>query len=299
MIILRTHVFGERERTLVTRLEGVRSHSVAIAIDESRGSIDVSPFQKISVTRESCTQLGLYCPRDFTWRNGDYVFYLARKQYPAERYFWMLEPDVEHSFRSDSALFEHFDKQTDADLLIPYFCASTTGWWWHQTARTRFTGVKRALFCIVRLSAPAIDLCLRERKKGRFSVRERLFWPNDEVFIATEIVHAGLSAADLNDFGSPAYTPDTLSFDKPIDGTDEVFRQLPNLIYHPVLYGAAYKKRIERIHRAETTGNDWKYIRRKLQRLLSFSDLPSRGVQSQAKLKALLSEVGGTPKRPE
>ena len=155
MIILRTHLFGERERTLMKRLEGVRSHALVVAIDETKGSVDVSPFQKISVTRKSCTQLGLYCPPDFTWRNGDYVFYLARKQYPAEQYFWMLEPDVEHSFESDSALFEYFDKQTDVDLLLSYFSVSTTGWWWHQTARARSTGVKRALFCIVRLSAQA------------------------------------------------------------------------------------------------------------------------------------------------
>ena len=269
MIILRTHVFGPHERTLMNRLQSVRGHSVVVAIDESRGSIDVSPFNKISVTRDSCTQLGLYCSLDFAWRNGDYVFYLARKKYPAEQYFWMLEPDVEHSFASDSALFEHFDTQTDVDLLTPYFCASTTGWWWHQTARARPTGVKRALFCIVRISAQAIDLCLRERQNRRFSLRERLLWPNDEVFVATETVYAGLTAADLNDFDPPAYTPDTLSFSNPIDGTDNTFRQLPNTIYHPVLYGDAYRKRIERTHQAETTGNRSKYIRRKLQRLLS------------------------------
>ena len=282
MIIVRTHVFGERERTLMKRLQDVRSHPVVIAVDETKGSIDVSPFDKISVTREACAQLGLYCPKDFTWRNGDYVLYLARKRYPAERYFWMLEPDVEHSFVSDSALFQHFDKQTDVDFLTPYFSASTTSWWWHQTARVRPTGVKRALFCIVRLSAQAIDVCLRERQKGRFSLRDRLYWPNDEAFVATEIVHAGLSAADLNDLNPPSYTPDTLGFDKPIDGTAGTFRQFSNMIYHPVLYSSAYQKRIERLQQTETTGNHWKYIRRKLQRLLSiFSLLPSHGARWQ------------------
>ncbi len=299
MIIVRTHLFGDRERKLMKRLESVHSHSIAVAVDESKGNLDVSPFQKISVTKESCTQLGLYCPPDFTWRNGDYVFYLARKQYPAEHYFWMLEPDVEHSFVSDSALFEYFDKQTNVDLLLPYFFASTTGWWWHQTARARSTGVKHALFCIVRLSAQAIDLCLQERQKGRFSLRERLFWPNDEVFVATEIVYSGLSAADLNDFEFPVYTPDTLSFDRPINGTDGTFRQFPDLIYHPVLYGAAYEKRIERIHQVETTGNHWKYIRRKLQRLLSVMSLPRHGVRLQQRNKALLRDIDSEPKLPE
>ncbi len=254
----------------MNRLQEVRSHAVVIAVDETKSSIDVSPFQKISVTREACAQLGLHCPDDFTWRNGDYVFYLARKQYPAEKYFWLLEPDVEHSFVSDSALFEHFDQQTDVDLLTPYFRASTVGWWWTQTARTRPTGVRRALFCIVRLSARAIDLCLRERQYGRLSLHDRLFWPNDEAFVATEIVYAGFSAADLNDFNPPAYTLDTLGFDKPIDGTPGTFRQRPDSIYHPVLYGSAYLKRIERISQAKRKRNRFEYTRRRLQRLLSF-----------------------------
>ena len=268
MIIVRTHVFGERERTLMERLQGISSHSVVLAVDETKGSIDVSPFPKISVTRDACTQLGLYCPKDFTWRNGDYVFYLAHQQYPEEKYFWMLEPDVEHTFTSDSALFDHFDQQTNVDLLTPYLRAPTTGWWWSQTARARSTGVQRALFCFVRLSAQAIDLCLQERQKGRFSLRDRLFWPNDEAFVATEIVYAGLSAADLNDFDPPAYTLDTLGFDKPIDGNDGTFRQTPDMIYHPVLYGMAYQKRIERISHAEKASNYWNK-RRKLQRMLS------------------------------
>jgi len=281
MIIVRTHVFGERERTLMKRLQNVRTHPVVVAVDETKGSIDVSPFQKISITKDAYARLGLYCPKDFTWRNGDYVFYLARNQYPAEKYFWMLEPDVEHTFASDSALFDRFDRQTDVDLLTPYFRAPTTGWWWSQTARPRPTGVKRAMFCIVRLSAHAIDLCLQERRKGRFSLRDRLFWPNDEAFVATEIVYGGLSAADLNDFGPPAYSSDTLGFDKPIDGAAGTLIQLQSMIYHPVLYGSAYRERIERISEAERTSNHWNK-RRKLQRMLSvFSLLPSHSVRTK------------------
>ncbi len=266
----------------MTRLQSVGSHIAVIAVDETKGEIDVRPFEKISLTRRTCNQLELHCPRDFAWRNGDYVLYLARKQYPTERFFWMLEPDVEHSFSSDSALFEHFDTQTDVDLLTPYFRESTVGWWWSQTARVRSTGVKRALFCIVRLSAPAIDLCLRERQKGRRSLRDRLCWANDEAFVATEIVYAGLSAADLNDFEPPAYNVGTLGFDKPINGAVESFRRFPNMIYHPVLYGSEFLKRIARIAEAEKTSY-FVIKRRKLQRLLSAFTLDALRAGRQAR----------------
>lgn len=268
MVILRTQVFGERERTLATRLQKVGGHPMVVAVDETRGAIDVSPFEKISVNERACAKLGLHCPQDFTWRNGDYVFYLARNQYPEQTYFWMIEPDVEHSFASDEALFKHFDKQSDVDLLVPYFRVSTEKWWWRQTARPRSTGVKRAMFCFLRLSAKAVDVCLRERQSGRFSLRDRLCWPNDEAFVATEIVYAGLTAADLNDFGAPTYTLETLGYDEPIDGSAGTFRQHPDCVYHPVLYGSAYRARKERIGKAEGSSSCRKNLGRKLQRAL-------------------------------
>ena len=253
---------------LMKRLEAIQRHSAVIAVDETRGPVDVAPYQKVSVTRQACATLGLHCPKDFTWRNGDYVFYLARKQYPEEKFFWMIESDVEHTFSSDEALYQYFDERTNADLLVPYLRVTLTDWWWHQTARPRSTGVQRAMFCFLRLSVRAIDLSLRERRRGRFSLRDRLFWPNDEAFVATEVVAAGLATADLNDFGAPVYTLDTLGYEKPVDGAAGLFRTLCNTIYHPVLYGAAYRARMERIDKAKTTVRRWERLRRRIQKRL-------------------------------
>ena len=266
MILLRTHVFGDRERRLCERLATVPAQRVAVAADETRGTLDVGPFEKVSITRAACRRLGLHCPPDFTWRNGDYALYLARRQFPAERFFWLVEPDVEHSFASDAALFERFDAHGEIDLLAPYLSAPVVEWWWGQTARPHPTGVRRALFCFVRVSARAIDLCLRQRRRGRWRLRDRLFWPNDEAFVATEVAHAGLRLADLNDLGAPAYEVASFGYDEPLLGDTGAFRATPDRIFHPVLYGADHAGRIARIADSERKVPFDVRARRKLQR---------------------------------
>ncbi len=269
MIILRTHVFGARERALMEQLGTDHCHRVVVAADETRRTLDVGPYAKLSVTRAACHRLGLLCPADFTWRNGDYVLYLARNHYPEERQFWMLEPDVEHSFESFPKLFERFDRYADIDFLACYFNQTTEGWWWRQTGRPRASGVFRAMFSFVRLSARALDVGLRQRRRGRFLIRDRLLWPNDEVFMATELVHAGLQVRDLNDFGAAMYEPGSFGYEEPLDGDAGTFRTDPDRIFHPVLYGDAYRRRIERIHASwEVQGNISMRLRRRLQRML-------------------------------
>ncbi len=233
------------------RLEGVGTERVAVAADETRGVLDVGGHEKIGLTRAACRAIGLHCTSDFAWRNGDYALYLARQRFPDERFYWLLEPDVEHSFPTMSALFGRFAAYPDVDLLATYLNASTDDWWWSQTGRPHPTGIKRAMFCFIRVSAAAVDLCLRERRRGRWRIRDRLFWPNDEVFVATEVAHAGLRYADLNDLGAPVYDRETFGFDNLLDGTAGTFRERHDRIFHPVLYGDAYAARLARNERAQ------------------------------------------------
>ena len=113
------------------------------------------------------------------------------------------------------------------------------------------------------MSTRAIDVCLRERRSGRFSLRDRLQWPNDEVFVATEVAHAGLAIADLNDFGRTVYRRDTFDY-APLDGDTGAFRDGRDRIYHPVLHGDDYARRVNRI--AGAADNRVTRYRRKLQR---------------------------------
>ena len=265
LIILRTHVFGERERAFAEQLRAGHDRPVVIAADETRRPLDVAPFTKISITRAACNALGLYCTPDFTWRTGDYVFYLARHQFPGVERFWVVEPDVEQSFGSWGACFDFFERFTAPDLISSHLAPATPDWYWRQSGRNRPGGAYRAFFPLVRMSARAVDVCHRERRRGPFSLHDRLHWPNDEVFVATELVHAGLPVADMNSFGTTVYTDDSFNYG-PLDGDLGSFRTAPDRVYHAVLYGEAYRERRARIA-AETDGRLVR-ARRKIQRHL-------------------------------
>jgi hypothetical protein len=58
MVILRTHIFEDRELATAASLtrDGI---PFAVAADETSGHLDIGPYHKISVTGEACKQLGL------------------------------------------------------------------------------------------------------------------------------------------------------------------------------------------------------------------------------------------------
>ena len=261
VVLLRTHVFADRERTIMRELADCGIGPVAVAADESQAPLEVGPFDKVSVTRHSCEAVGLFCPRDFAWRNGDYPLYLARARFPQATHFWMVEPDVEHSFPSFRDFFDRFASRPEIDLLAAWLRLAEPGWYWRQTMSDRPGGIWRCLFATVRISAPAIDACLAARRGKTFSLRDRLNWPNDEVFVATQTVASGLTAADFNTPTGKVYAPEVFGY-TPIDGASD-FRHPQPGIYHPVLHGAAYQDRIAR--QLDAADVRW---RRRLQRVL-------------------------------
>jgi hypothetical protein len=265
LIVVRTVRYGEQERRFVQKLKDRNEVLIVLAVDESRGTVEVEDHQKISLTRTSCESIGLYCPIDFTWRNGDYALYLARQQFPNFENYWMIEPDVEHSFANFVAFMSVFDSTPDVDLLSGYFEPAHREWHWRGSAK-RVKGIAyRCFFPLLRMSARAIDVCRDRRKREKYSLRSRLYWPNDEAFVANTVLNSGLKAADFNDVGSDVYERDSFGY-TPLNGDHGGFRKEGNRVYHPVLYGDAYQARLKR-HRTATNSLIDR-VGRKIQRLL-------------------------------
>lgn len=265
MVILRTSSFGERERRFLEDAGADGTVGVAVAVDETRAPVDVGRYAKIAVTRPACEKLGLHCPVDFTWRNGDYCLYLAHHQFPEVKWFWMVEPDVEHSFDHFGEFIARFDQVPGIDFLSGHLHPAEPGWHWGGTVRGGKNGVYRCFFPLIRMTARAVQACWMQRRRARFSLRSQLYWANDEAFVANAVRRAGLQAADLNSLGSPVYAADTFGY-VPLDGDDGGFRQEKDRVYHPVLYGAAYQRRVARI--AGATNSLAGRVGRKLQRMI-------------------------------
>lgn len=243
-LVLRTQRFTDRDRAFLEKLRADTGFAIAVAADETRGAVACGDIPKISVTRAAAAALGLHCPPDFGWRCGDYALYLARRRFPAMTHFWIIEPDVRFATSDDAGVFAAFDRCPEVDLISPDLRPSGVDHFWHPTMRQRTRNVYQCCFALSRFSARALDVCLAERKRDRLHPWARLFWPNDESFTASIIIAAGLDARDLNGFGRTLYTPETFGFFTVRRGESFAQTAQPGLIYHPVLWGDEYERKV-------------------------------------------------------
>jgi hypothetical protein len=247
MIILRTTSFSTHTASFAGRLSEESGHRVCIVIDETRGEIDVAPFEKISMTRAACERLGLFCPSDFGWRCGDYGFYLARQRYPDEAFIWQIEYDVRLSGSHLDEFFSKFNEAEDVDMIAGHYRQADRYWFWTHAMAARGELVWRCLFPVVRLSAKAIDTLFDMRLHYAKQALRRAEWPNDESFVATISTRAGLRCADINDFGVTLYDDESYSFHQPLDGYALEERARPLKVFHPVLFDGDLQRKIARM----------------------------------------------------
>jgi hypothetical protein len=261
MLLFRTHQFDLNTRAYCLELSREAGLEVVCLADESHGPLDVGDLPKISVSESALAALGLHRPKEVQWRCGDYGLYLAAQAYPEVEYFWLLEYDVR--IRSLDRLANFFSgfANDETDLIAPLLGVRGADWWWRPAMASRGRPVYGCLFPLVRASARLAEAGLAERLRIGHSPIYRLFWPNDESFLATHAMRSGLSCRDLNAGGRDLYTAQTFSFHAPISG--EVLEAMPpdGMIHHPVLYGQDYDRKRSAI--GKTTA-----LRHRLQRRL-------------------------------
>ena len=247
-LLLRTDRLGAMEQAFLSALRMETGFYVAVIVDETAGPIDCGTFAKISVTRPGAARLGLYCPRDFTRRCGDYGLYLARRAMPAVEHFWQIEPDVRGAFSSWGDLFRIFDADPDADLIGFDLRPSEPDHWSYPSMLQRTQEIYRCLFGLTQFSARALDYCYAARRRNFYNVWARVMWPNDETFTATILVNAGMRVRDANTFGPTVYTRDSFCYTTVFRGEEFATAASPGLVYHPVLRGEDYERRVARLH---------------------------------------------------
>jgi hypothetical protein len=100
----------------------------------------------------------------------------------------------------------------------------------------QYPAVYGCIFPITRLSGRAIDHLYQARRAASVSNSEDLFptWPNDEVFVATELKNHGFECRDLGEQREGLYKRGTLRIGLPHDRGQLMAQPLDEQIYHPV-----------------------------------------------------------------
>lgn len=252
MILLRTTRIDHQAEAFADGLAAAGGGVVALLVDERRGSAGPAARPKVALTDGACAALGLHTPADFAWRCGDYGFYLARRQFPDERHYWMIEYDVRISGDA-TRFFAACAARPEVDLLAAHVRPTGRDWWWAASVAASDAEARRCFFPAVRLSARAVDALAAKRRQHSRRPLRRLLWPNDEAFVATAVGAAGLSAADFNELGrkeggEPFYDDATYSYTDVIDGEHFALEGDAPRLHHPVLFGEDRDRKLRRLH---------------------------------------------------
>jgi hypothetical protein len=249
VIVIRTTGLEAETVAFGHALAEASGRSAAFLVDERKGPVASAggPVDKISLTAQACRELGLYCPADFAWRCGDYGLYLARRQHPEIEHFWMIESDVRFLGGEAADFFAVFDR-VEADLLAGQIQAASPEWFWSHHASARDCAPFRCFFPVTRFSARALDALLAKRVAQSSRLTRRLLWPNDEAFVATTLHAEGFICRDFNEFGQTFYARESFSFENVIDGQAFTAETPGVRMYHPVLFGEAYARKLERLN---------------------------------------------------
>jgi hypothetical protein len=204
-----------------------------ISFDESGGPAGSIPFPR--VIRFTCKDLAAAglpmraAVGGVLWWNPDYAHYQFLQEQPNYDYYLFVEYDC--VLQGSVEDFVNRAMNSEADLVAFRMESKFHLWhWWPYQRKVYYPDeVQRALLCVCFLSAPALRR-LHQRRLAMGADRSVTAWPNSELFVATEVVRAGMTWLPLGDFvdlSHYGWFPPMLEEDLPAAKT--------NAFIHPVL----------------------------------------------------------------
>jgi hypothetical protein len=257
-LLIRTKEISRAVMELADELQTISGHPATLIVDASGGDVRVKSRAAIGLSVATCSALGLHCPSDFAWRCGDYGYYLARRQLPDARLFWMIEADVRFYGRDPAHFFRFFASRPEVDFLAGRLRPADPSWYWRNTARARDVSPYRCLFPVTRLSARATDASFARRIAHGKRASRRILWPNDEALVATTLVNSGFVSRDFNDFGSVFYCDETFNYGAPLNGDCLELSPPTVQMAHPVLFGGEYQAKMQALQSGPASAAAWR-----------------------------------------
>jgi hypothetical protein len=238
-------------------LEAISGHPAILIVDAAHGEVKSAARFAIGIAPQTCSAIGLHCPPDFAWRCGDYGYYLARRQFPDAKLFWLIEADVRFYGADPAHFFQFFAGEPEVDFLAGGLMRADPSWYWRNTARARDVLAYRCLFPVTRLSTRAIDAAFARRLEHGKRISRRILWPNDEALVATTLMNGNFVSRDFNAFGPVFYSHDTYYYGAPLNG-DCLDIGVPTArMAHPVLFGTEYLAKMQALQQRPSPHAAW------------------------------------------
>ena len=252
MILIRCSRVTARLLETARALQSASKQNVRLALDDRAAVPKGLEFETLTFSRAAVRGLGLYAPKDFRWRCGDYLYYLAAATYPGEDVIWLIESDV---IVNHPGQFFGLASRSGCDFIAADLRMAESAWYWYSYALGRGIKPYRCLFPVTRLSRRAICSLLERRQRHSRNLARRILWANDEGFVATSLAASSLLYSDINSVCPSAWESETFSYDRPIS-TDRLSDRVgKTFLLHPVLEPSAYERKMTMLTRNK--GHAW------------------------------------------
>lgn len=191
-LIFRTNLYDSKwHKILLSLLE--KDIQVIIIADQRKETLPYRGLVVVDFDKINCNKLNLHYDEESCWKCGDYAYYLAYNEIEFD-YAWMIEPDC---YLNGLDVNDLFKIKTDADFVCTYFDRSAVNWYWNDFS-VYPNETYKCFFPVTRVSNRAINHLLEKRRFIGASM-------NDESYVASELVQARFSIAELKDVSDLKY----------------------------------------------------------------------------------------------
>ncbi len=234
LLILRCHRADAATLAAYDRYAAAHK-DVVLCCDERQGPVDMGGREKIGFDADTLRALGLLLHPRCGWRCGDYPYYVTSAARPDYDFYLLVEPDVLINTADLAATLVALGA-SEADFIAARLDVRDERWEWSRTMRHRYDDIYGCIFPLTRLSARAIAHLHAARRAALVPESAEVFedWPNDEVFVATELKNNGFACVPLDEALPGSYTRDSLRTGLPHDRATLEAAGPDGLIYHPV-----------------------------------------------------------------
>lgn len=227
----------------------VKNGSIFVVADETRSKLNIprniNTFRLSEFSLRNSEQFGPYLDKAETnhsslfWWNLDYLTIKFKESYPDFDYYMTVDFDARIELDIDALIHQIYMRKVDLAAEPTY--QNIHDWHWYKT---HFQLYKRPeiigrILCITVMSNRAVSLLANERRilAEKFETKTVNFWPFCDVFVPTEIQHAGYKLAPLSDFGDAKHC----AF-RPIHREVVIDKFRPSGFIHPVYDSSRIKK---------------------------------------------------------
>ena len=221
-VLLKVHYWNEfAERRLRHLLERAPNGDIHIFVDETHGQVGpIAHDRVIRATEGDMAELNVVLEPSGTlfWYNVDYPLYYFFLRHSSYDYYLMCEHDAVPNIDIDN-----FVRTAHRDG-IDYVGFPTTEIGWPlktgEAAYPKTFKLYQWLNCLSLHSKRSVEFLLERRQllAQRYAAGEIAVWPNNEVFIPTEMFNNGFPVRSLADYGNIDrynWWPPTLEDDLP------------------------------------------------------------------------------------